>query len=138
MKVAFYKAKDHLFNRLVSWWDRGPYSHCELLSEHVSGNTYVCYSSSFMDGGVRKKVIDLDPKKWDIIEIDADEAFAKHWFESHLGCKYDVLGLVGFLIRIISGKKNRYFCSEALADSLGMKDGWRFTPNSLFSAVERY
>lgn len=30
-KVAFYKGRHRLFDRLVQWWTRGPYSHCELL-----------------------------------------------------------------------------------------------------------
>ena len=138
MKIAFYKAKEHFFNRAVSWWDHGPYSHCELLGEHLGGNTYVGYTSSFNDGGVRKKVIEFDPAKWDIIEVVADDKFALDWFAAHEGCKYDVLGLVGFLIRIIPGKKNRYFCSEAVATMLGMKDAWRFSPNALYSALVRY
>lgn len=138
MKIAFYKATDHLFNKIVSWWDNGPYSHCEILGEHFGGNEYMCYSSSAMDKGVRKKRINLDPKKWDIVEVDADMAFAMEWFNKHEGAKYDYLGLVGYLIRIIPGKKNRFVCSEALCEMLGYKDAWRFTPNSLAASVKRY
>lgn len=145
MKVAFYKGKKHLFNRLVSWWDNGPYSHCELLVEEVSvpdgsGDlSYLCYSSSITDGGVRKKVIELESGKWDIIDVSSiDEAYAREWFKEHEGCKYDVIGLIGFLFRIIPGEKNRFFCSEAVAGMLGMKDGWRLSPNALFGVLNRY
>jgi hypothetical protein len=138
MKVAFYKGRRRPFNWFVSWWDNGPYSHCEILGEHFGGNEYMCYSSSAMDKGVRKKRINLDPKKWDIVEVDADMTFAMEWFNKHEGAKYDYLGLVGYLIRIIPGKKNRFVCSEALCEMLGYKDAWRFTPNSLAASVKRY
>jgi hypothetical protein len=137
MKIAFYKAKDHLFNLAVSWWDRGPYSHCELVGEHLGGNTYMCYSSSFMDKGVRAKAIELKPEKWDVFDVDIDEAFAMQWFAQHNGNKYDTLGLVGFLIRIIPGQKNRWFCSEAVAAMMGMLETWRLTPNSLACFVKK-
>ena len=31
VKIAFYKGKSRLFNKVVSWWTRGPYSHTELV-----------------------------------------------------------------------------------------------------------
>jgi len=138
MKLAFYKATDKPFNWLVSWWDNGPYSHCEILGDEVEPGTYMCYSSSAMDGGVRSKVIKLNPKKWDIVEVDADMEYALYVFRQLEGCKYDYIGLVGFLIRIIPGVKKRFFCSELCAKMLGMKEAWRFSPNALFCAIKRY
>lgn len=138
MKVAFYKGRNKPFNWFVSWWDNGPYSHCEILGEHFGGNTYMCYSSSAFDGGVRKKVIDIKPEKWDVIEIDASFDFALAWFNKHEGAKYDYLGLVGYLVRLIEGGKNRFVCSEALCEMLGFKDAWRFSPNALYAALVRY
>jgi len=72
------------------------------------------------------------------VEVNADHDFAINWFEARLGKKYDFLGLAGFIVRLIPGEKNRYFCSEAAAEALGFKNGWRFTPNALFSALVRY
>ena len=59
VKIAMYKGRKRVFNRLVSWWTRGPYSHTELVIDGV------CYSSSFLDKGVRKKAIELDPENTD-------------------------------------------------------------------------
>ena len=127
-----------LFSNLaVSWWDNGPYSHCELLAEHLGGDEYLCYSSSVSDHGVRAKRIVLDHKHWDIIEIDADIGKVHEWFNKNNGKKYDFLGLVGFLIRIIPGEKTRFFCSEAVAAMLGYKDPWRFSPNALYCSLVR-
>ena len=131
VQVAFYKSKTRLFNRLIAWWTRGPYSHCELI---VGG---CAFSSSIMDGGVRAKRIDFNPAHWDIVDVpwvNAVDAVA--WFEANIGKDYDVLGLLGFIIRRVEGARNRFFCSEAVAESLGMGEGWRFDPNTLARALE--
>jgi hypothetical protein len=138
LKVAFYKGRHRPFNWFVSWWDSGPYSHCEILGEHFGGTEYMCYSSSALDGGVRKKRIKLDSKNWDIFEVDADMDFAMSWFTKFEGCKYDYLGLVGYLIRIIRGEKKRFVCSEAMCEMLGYKDAFRFSPNALYGSLMRY
>ena len=98
VQVAFYKSKTRLFNRLIAWWTRGPYSHCELV---VGGRAF---SSSIMDGGIRAKRIDFNPAHWDIVDVpwaDADAAVA--WFEANISKDYDVLGLLGFIIRRVEG-----------------------------------
>lgn len=133
MKLAFYKGKKRLFNKLVSWWTRGPYSHCELLfSDGTSA------SSSFIDGGVRYKRILYNDSNWDFIELGPqfNEAQARLWFDSHLGCKYDVVGLVGFVFRRVADDRNKYFCNESILNALGFYDAWRFDPNSTYFLVK--
>jgi hypothetical protein len=137
LKIAFYKGRTRLFNRLVSWWTRGPYSHCELVVSQLNTGA-LCWSSSFLDGGVRLKVIALDPAHWDLVDLHltpGQAAAAEQWFEAHEGQPYDVLGLFGFLWRPFSQEKNKWYCSDAVAAALGMRDPWRFDPNSLSSAV---
>ena len=135
--VAFYKGKKRIFNRLVSWWTKGPYSHCELVfcSDFTSSSVgYFMASSSFQDGGVRFKTIDASSENWDIVWLDVPfETFdnAMGWFVANHGKKYDVIGLFGFLFRPITGNKSKYFCSEAVASSLGIEESWRFDPNTL-------
>jgi hypothetical protein len=130
VQVAFYKGKTRFFNRAVAWWTRGPYSHCELI---VDGKSY---SSSFLDGGVRVKEIVYDPEHWDIVDVPwADAAKAVAWFEAHMGLKYDVVGLAGFVVRRVEDDRGKYFCSEAVASSLGYEDAWRFDPNTLYPVL---
>lgn len=131
MQVAFYKGRARLFNRLVSWWLRGPYSHCEFLMEHLGGGMYLCASSSFMDGGVRIKAIDLHPDRWDIVTVNADAQRARQWFYAHQGQPYDVPGMLGFVWRRTAEDRGRWFCSEALAAAMGYPDPWRFDPCAL-------
>ena len=126
MKIALYKGKKTITDKLISWWDRGEYSHVELVFSDG-----LCASASPRDGGVRLKPIDLSPDKWDVFEIHAfDEASARAWFESRAGSKYDFLGVFGFVFRA-QQDKTKWFCSESVLAALGFKDTWRFTPNSV-------
>jgi len=131
VKAAFYKGKRRLFNRLVSWWDMGPYSHMEIVFDDQTAA-----SSSFMDGGVRIKSIQFDDSRWDFIELPRElfaEDISRDWFKSHLGFRYDFFGLIRFAIDAIPDRKSKYFCSEACLESLGISEAWRFTPNSAYT-----
>lgn len=136
MKVAFYKDRTQFLDSLIAWWTRGPYSHIELVFER-DGKT-LCASSSPRDGGVRIKEIELDPNRWDVIEIQGyDEQKAIKWFSSRVGAKYDFVGLFGFVVSPLPEDRLKYFCSEAIAYALGYADGWRFSPNSLYAVLSR-
>lgn len=138
MKIAFYKGRKRLFNRLVSWWTRGPYSHTELVRETEPGSgIYHCFSSSFLDGGVRLKRMPLDPEHWDLVDVEGDWDAAADWFAEHLGAGYDVIGLAGLVLRRVPDARGRFFCSEAVAASLGYPESWRLDPNTLHAVVTR-
>lgn len=137
MHVAHYRGRTRLFNRLVSWWLRGPFSHTELVLFTDAGGVSLCASSSFMDGGVRKKWIELNPDHWVLEEVQGDRAYAMQWLEDHKGEGYDLLGLVGFVWRRATGERRKWFCSEAVAAMLGYADSWRFDPMILWAALTR-
>lgn len=135
MKAAFYKGirpgVAGIYNRLVRWWTRSPYSHVELVMS--SGRAW---SASFEDGGVRSKLIDIDPAKWDVIELpDHLEPAAAAWFAARRGAKYDILGNLQFVLAAIPHSRKRWFCSEAVAAALGIPEPWRYDPGTLASAL---
>lgn len=141
MKVAFFKGRHPglkgWLGVLTKWWTVGPYSHCELVVEGPVYGKSLCWSSAYLDHGVRPVVIELDPAQWDVVEIETtpeQEQAALEWFRSHLGEPYDVLGLFGFVWRREEGDKAKWFCSEAVAAALGYTEPWRFDPNT-FAAV---
>lgn len=134
MKAAFYTATrpgwQGIYNRLVRWIDCGAYSHVELIfSDGMSA------SSSFIDGGVRFKRIDFDPAKWEIVDVGGDEAAARAWFDAHIGEAYDVAGNARFVFGFIPQNPRKWFCSEAVAAALGLRDSWRYGPCGLFAAL---
>lgn len=130
-----------MFNRLTSWWTKGKYSHCELIEGYDEDGLAICWSSSFMDGGVRKKHIYLDPEHWDVLDVQVSESVfedAISWFARHKGERYDVVGLIGFIFDYVSDDNTKWFCSEAIAASLGIREPWRFSPNSLYWVLDRF
>ena len=138
MQIAFYRGRSRIFNRLVAWWTRGRYSHCELIFAHLNAGA-LCWSASYLDGGVRLKVIKLNPAHWDLITVPATSAQAlgaEQWFKAHEGQPYDVKGVVGQVWRAAGDDQAAWFCSEAIGAALGLQEPWRFDPNSFYSAIQ--
>lgn len=132
MKVAFYKGKKEIFNHLVGWWTRGPYSHVELVMPDGKS-----FSSSYRDGGVRGKYIQFDDNHWHCLELDEslDQKIIMARINELMGMKYDIRGIFGFVIRSLPDNRNKMFCSEFLMNVLGYDDAWRFDPNTAFSVL---
>lgn len=136
MQAVFYKATrpgaQGLYSRAVRLVDRGPYSHCELLfSDGLSA------SASYADGGVRFKPIAYSAEHWDFVELpDRLEAPARSWFTQHNGEPYDLLGNLRFIFWMVREAPTGYFCSEAVAAALGIKEPWRLGPNGLAAILK--
>jgi hypothetical protein len=140
--LAFYKDNSHLFNRLASWWTRGPYSHVELILS-IDKKTMIgeSFSSSYRDGGARIKTIDfIDPKKWDLVEIvvPIGGQEIRSNIEKLIGMKYDVAGLFGFFIGpILREDTGKVFCSESVLTVIGCGfEAWRFDPNTFYALTQ--
>ncbi|MGL4275328.1 MAG: hypothetical protein ACRCTO_23845 [Pseudomonas paracarnis] len=137
MHAAFYRGTrpglQGIYSRAVRVIDRGPYSHCELVfSDGMSG------SASYIDGGVRLKAIDYNPAHWDFVALpDAAEPYARDWFERNAGAPYDLMGNVRFVLPIVPASASGWFCSEAMAAALKLKEPWRFGPNGLAALLPR-
>ncbi len=134
-RAAFYKGTHPglpgIYNRGVRRWTRSDYSHVEIV--FASGH---CASSSYMDGGVRFKVIDFDPDLWEFVDLPRSmERDAFSWFEAHRGQPYDLLGNLHFVVAPIADDKRKWFCSESVAAALGIPDPWRFDPGTLYSTL---
>ncbi len=129
--LAFYKGKDTFFNKFISWWTVGLYSHVEIVIDNKM------YSSSFIDGGVRSSnIVDFSDGKWDIVCLsDIDIDYVLQWFKNNEGKKYDLMGILGFIFRPIENDKSKYFCSESVAASLGYNESWRLDPNTLYAIL---
>lgn len=129
IQLAMYKGKGKIGNRLTRFWTRSKYSHCEIV---ING---FCYSSSFMDGGVRKKVIDLTDGKWDLFDIPwASERCILCFFNRSIGSGYDWAGLLGSQVfNRRCNNPNRYFCSEWAGDALGIPNPEAYSPQSLLN-----
>ena len=134
VQLALYKGRGQIGNRLICWWTRSEYSHCELV---VDG---WCYSSSVMDKGVRKKQIglgagqiDLRAEHWDRVTLPwADAAAILEYFDRTDPDRY------GWPTLIVSQVLNRNrqvehaaFCSEWCAAALGLPSPASYSPATL-------
>lgn len=126
VQLALYKARGTLFNRLIRWWTKSEYSHCEIV---IYGR---CYSSSIRDKGVRDKLITLDPDHWDVIDLPwADPVVALMWFALHQGDPYGFRDLVLSQMLNIRQDGRGVFCSEACAAMLGLPNPTSYSPKTL-------
>lgn len=119
-----------LYNRLGRRIAQGPYSHTELIFPEFGG---VSWSSSFMDGGVRGKMIGYSTKDaWDFFKIPEsfDARAALKYCQERDGWPYDVRGNMRFGIAIVvpSDSKEKIFCSEINTGALGLPDPYKLDP----------
>lgn len=127
VKLALYKPHglSDIGGRLVCWWTRSPYSHCELV---IGG---WCYSSSIRDGGVRRKQIDLTQPHWTVINIDADPAKVLSLFERTKDEPYGWMDLIKRQFFNRPGDDRGWFCSEWCAAALGLPNPQLYSPATL-------
>lgn len=114
MKVAFYRGKGKLFDRITKWFTNGEFSHCELVfSDGMS------FSSSYRDKGVRYKRIIFSPERWEFLDFYTnEEEELRKWCDTHVGAKYDMWGVIGFTLspfRDALQQRNKWYCSEICA-----------------------
>lgn len=130
MKFAFYKGRGTLIDRLIRWWQRGPYSHVEAVLADNADGTFEC-ASAMRGTGIRIASIALPATDWNFVEAPGDVDVVRAWFAARAGAGYDWLGVFGFVLRPVGQEAGRYFCSEAIAAALGVSEPWRFDPNGL-------
>lgn len=145
--LAFYKHKRErnslknfffrLFDDTIRLFTHGKYSHCEIAMQLEKDKpTYLCYSSSNRDGGVRFKSMELPNDKWDLVELNVQPYLILEFFKKTKGKKYDLFGALGVVLRF-GNSKRKYFCSEWCAEALGFDKPYKYSPNSLYRKVKK-
>lgn len=127
VQLALYKGKGQLANSFIRWWTNSQYSHCELVADGW------CYSSSAMDKGVRRKLIDLNDGKWRVIDVPfADADYIREYFYATDRHYYGWPGLVSSqLFNRNSSHEHAQFCSEWCANALKLPSAPSYSPASL-------
>lgn len=134
--LAVYKGPATDFVHKVShWatciWTFSKYSHCEIVIDGYG------YSSSARDGGVRKKLIDWNSGKWDMIPLpDLDVDYVLNFYALTENDDYDYRGLAWFVIPAIKDHKTRWFCSEWAAAAFKLKNPQHYHIQSLVDYIE--
>lgn len=131
VKLAMYKGVGGPFNALIRKWTGSMYSHCELV---IDGE---CYSSSLMDKGVRRKAINLQDKRWDVIDVEwADADYALVYFQKTRKQNYGVWSLVSSQLFNLNRRVGEApFCSQWCGDALRIPNAVSFSPHTLMDLV---
>lgn len=128
------KLSHRLCDGITKFFTRGKYSHCEIAIALPDGR-YQCYSSSYRDGGVRTKAMQLDADKWDLFPLTISVEQIQSSFEQTKWSGYDLLGALG-CVAGLRQHPTKYFCSEWCFNTIYQSDqGWRFSPVSLAAIV---
>lgn len=136
-KKDIKKPKHVLFravDELIRWVTHSPYSHCEIAI-NIGNDRYECYSSSYRDGGVRKKTMRLPSDKWDLMPIQSNPVTILDYFKQTQGKAYDLIGVLGLVFRL-QHHQTKYFCSEWCYNAItGDDTGYRFSPACLHELI---
>jgi hypothetical protein len=117
MEIAFRKNSNTIPSKLIRWWTKSPYSHCELVFKN--GLTFSAFIEDFRTDF---KSASHDPSEWDIIEIPIDletEYKIYQFCVDEDNCLYDIVGLT--LTQFLPlGFENPWwwFCSEICVAAL--------------------
>lgn len=153
--LAFYKGKKSenpdttFFDRLICFVTRSRYSHVELIYYYVpETNIGYCWTSSPRDGGVRMAIIQFHKEHWELFDyvgtlparISEEKPIQdiNDWFTPKAKMKYDWVGAVGSVIRMIKQIETKYFCSEIIAEFFGFFKPYLYTPKKLFNILSPY
>ncbi|WP_064590497.1 hypothetical protein [Streptobacillus moniliformis] len=138
VKIAFYKDNYKWWSRLIKWFTKGKYSHCELYIDN-------CLIGISTEQKVRIQENTLNLKKWDVFELKGiTEKDVMSFYEKTKGKKYDWKGiLLTQVFNIRRHSKDKYTCSEWCAelidnklDILLPKNYYSFCPQELYEALK--
>ncbi|KAF0676722.1 hypothetical protein [Profundibacterium mesophilum] len=141
ISLAFYRAPGTLADRAVRLATRSPYSHVELVDDHVLGagrrREAWAISASRRDGGVRMKKIMFEPDHWDVLPVLGwAHQNAVPRAMRQIGAGYDYFGIAAnFLLPLRRSAPRRWFCSELVADALGLQAAYTYAPGDLHRIV---
>jgi hypothetical protein len=118
---------------ITRFFTKSIYSHSEICVGNPFEGAVLCISSVGTEGGVRGKVMQLDPKDWDVLPLaTVYPQQVLNFLEQHRGEPYDLIGCVRSVLPFVGREHpTKYFCSEVCATVIGIQDPWRMHPGVL-------
>jgi len=125
-------------NRFIRWATAGAYSHTEVCVGHPFSGPVLCVSSAGADGGVRGKMLQLNPAEFDLKPMPGVTPDAvRDFLAAHEGHGYDFVGTVLTVLPFMAREHpQKWICSEVAAHIAGLQDPWRFHPTTLHCSLK--
>ena len=141
ISVAFRKAKTSWspISKFISLWTRGPYCHCEFVFDKTKPRTWF----GAVLGGLRfTQEITGNPKKWDFVKIDVDQLEIYTHCLVLDGRKYDIWGVLSYVLPFVKQDPRMFYCSEVIYDILVdvgclKRDVKKVDPNKLYRLLKK-
>lgn len=124
-------------NRAIRICTNSLYSHSEICVGNPFERAVHCLSSTSADGGVRIKLMQLNPAKWDIVALHSvNEATVWEFFARHHGEPYELDGAFRTVLPFVGRPQHhKWFCTEVCADVMGITEPWRMYPGILHTVA---
>ena len=135
--IAFYKGKETMWDKFVSFITRSNITHVELYHNGFF------YSSSSSDKGVRRKRMTIDIDKWEVIELPYNEKYYElnDIYSITMDADYDYTSVFINWLGIQKDMNSKsFFCVEYVVLLLnylyGLKLKGNVMPNKLFNQIK--
>lgn len=119
IRLCFRYNDTRLFARALCFFRGGDSAHVEVAHRWV-GDVYDCVSASWLDGGVRGKLITMPVSKWRVYEVPGSPDEVRRWLKEHDG----------------EGFTKMKHCCEVAADLLLMRAPHRWKPYEMESVCQ--
>jgi hypothetical protein len=111
MKLVF-KSTNGLYGLLIKLVTRGKYTHCGVVINNIF------YQASLFSGVTKSQYKPKNCHEIIMPLIKSKQAKIKNFLEKELNSGYDWLGILKFVFPFLKPSKNRWFCSELVAEAL--------------------
>ncbi len=120
IRIAFYKGKGDVFNKIVRKWTQSEYSHAELIL--ADGRTWISITPFIKSKIYSKKDPEYKEKDWDFVELPItrqQHSIIEQFYSLTEGCKYDWVGmLLSQFMPFKIKSQGKWYCSEWIAYAL--------------------
>jgi hypothetical protein len=137
--VAFRRCDPRsIVDRLISWFDRGPFVHAELQLD--GWQAFAAHAWT----GCEFHRPDYPLGRWAILPVQCNQHDAELACEALKGSHYDYLGVMRFAFPLFHPTSGRWFCSELVARVIDLAGGpqfsrdYRIGPNELYRRLKEH
>ena len=144
MIIMFQKQDPSFYAKLIRFWTRSKYAHCEVVFSDGTG-----YSAQAGKGVIRFQAHPAmyPTSGWDAVLIETAlplEQNAESFCSEEVGCSYDWLGVI--LTQVFGLRresKDKWFCSELCLAALHKMGkytkfpAYKYSPGALYKLLQR-